>query len=177
MNVTTLLFCPWCHLPFFYLLQPVMKVPYPLLNDMIWCLFACEVLGMPVTYIMQFLRVNQFSAYLEAPSWWTNDDCYASEASKNLVFVQKRFLASALLQWCSALALTQAMVCTLLLLGLDCSEGLAKTFHDDHPAGQGIRQQAPSTQAARPLKATSPFCPWLVACCCCAVSHTVNNLS
>jgi len=31
-------------------------------------LFACEVLGMPVTYIMQFLRVNQFSAYLEAPS-------------------------------------------------------------------------------------------------------------
>jgi len=133
----------------FYLLQPVMKIPYPLLNDMMWCLFACEVLGIAVTYIMQFLRVNQFSACLEAPSWWTNDDYYTSEASKNHVFIQKRFLASALLPWCSVLALTQAVVCTLLLLGLDCSEGLAKTFHDDHPAGQGIGQQAPSNQAAR----------------------------
>jgi len=42
-----------------------------------------------VTDIMQFLRVNQFSAYLEAPSWWTNDDCYASEASKNPAFFEK----------------------------------------------------------------------------------------
>ena len=64
---------------------------------MIWCSFACEVLGMAATYIMQFLRVNQLSACLEAPSWWTNDDCYASEASKNPIFIQKRFLASSLL--------------------------------------------------------------------------------
>jgi len=53
------------------------KIPYPLLNDMIWCLFACEVLGMAVTYIMQFLSVNQLLPCLEAPSWWTNDDYYA----------------------------------------------------------------------------------------------------
>ena len=142
----------------FYLLQPVMKIPYPLLNDMIWCLFACEVLGMAVTYIMQFLRINQFSACLEAPSWWTNDDYYCSEASKNPVFIQKRFLASALLPWCSVLALTQAVVCTLLLLGLNCSEGLAKTFHDGTQPSRASsnRPPAPKRPGSAPEGILSP---------------------
>ena len=88
LSVFRLLFSP---------LEPMMKSPYPLLNNMIWCSFACEVLGMAVTSIMQFLRVSQLSACLEAPSWWTDDDCYASEASKKPIFIQKRSLASSLL--------------------------------------------------------------------------------
>jgi hypothetical protein len=32
--------------------------------------------------IMQFLRLTQLSACLEAPSWWPDDDWYVSEASK-----------------------------------------------------------------------------------------------
>ena len=43
LSVFRLLFSP---------LEPMMKSPYPLLNNMIWCSFACEVLGMAVTSIM-----------------------------------------------------------------------------------------------------------------------------
>ena len=44
------------------------------------------------------------------------------------------------------------------------------------PGHRATGPQQPSGQAVA-LKATSPFCPWLVASFCCAVSHTVNNLS
>ena len=84
LSVFRLLFSP---------LKPVMKSSYPLLNDMIWCSIACEVLVMAVTSIMQFLRVSQLSACLESPSWWTDDDCYASEASKKPIFIQKKVLS------------------------------------------------------------------------------------
>jgi hypothetical protein len=33
------------------LLQPMMKNSYPLLRDMIWCPFACELLGISITYL------------------------------------------------------------------------------------------------------------------------------
>ena len=42
--------------------------------------------------------VTQLSTCLEAPSWWTDDDWYVSEAYKNHVFIQKRNLSSSLRQ-------------------------------------------------------------------------------
>ena len=57
-----------CHLPF-SLLQPVMKIPYHC--SRIWSDVHSLVRywAWPATDIMQFLRVTQLSACLEAPSW------------------------------------------------------------------------------------------------------------
>jgi hypothetical protein len=64
---------------FFPFLQPVMKSLCPLLQDMIWCLFACEVLGM-TCYL--YYAISE-SDCLEAPGWWTNDHWHVSKASKS----------------------------------------------------------------------------------------------
>jgi hypothetical protein len=54
--------------------------------------YLVRYLAWPATYIMQFLRVTQLSACLEAPRWWTNDDWYVSEALKNYVFILHIYL-------------------------------------------------------------------------------------
>jgi hypothetical protein len=55
--------------------------------------------------IMQFLRLTQLSACLEAPSWWPDDDWYVSEASKKIM---SSFYTS--LCMCPQLELLQRMV-------------------------------------------------------------------
>jgi hypothetical protein len=57
-----------------YALRPVMKISYPLPKHMNWCSFACEVLGMTATYIVQFLGITQLWPFLEAPGLSTDDD-------------------------------------------------------------------------------------------------------
>ena len=59
------------HFPFaiFSLLQPVMKIWHPLLNAMIWCSFACEVLGMPaISESNPFVSMPLSSKFMN--KWW-----------------------------------------------------------------------------------------------------------
>jgi len=51
----------------------------------------------PATYIMQLLRVANFSACLEAPGRWTNDHWHVFEAFKHPVFIERN---SYLLHYC-----------------------------------------------------------------------------
>jgi len=58
---------------------------------------------------------HQLTPCLEAPSWWTNDDCYVSEASKNHVFVYKRFLSSSLWQHTFPVAVILHVCCQQMI--------------------------------------------------------------
>lgn len=48
----------------FFLLQSVMKIPPALLNDMIWCLLAFEVLGWHVTKSNPFINMPSNSKFM-----------------------------------------------------------------------------------------------------------------